>query len=125
MKLTDLGPVLKTHLQFLHCYFFPGYNDIITSYRVGRSREANRNISSCERKVKVQLPSLKLLGFFFLLRFSPVSHLSLATRWALVLTGMLEMTHAVLVLTVCGTKYKVWTAGNSNFSCINSSAKQH
>lgn len=54
--------------------FFPGYNDIITSYCIGRSNEANRNISSCERKVKVQLPSLKLLGFsssVFFLVFPP------------------------------------------------------
>lgn len=25
------------------------------------------------------------------------------------LTGMMEMIHAVFVLTLCGTKYKVWT----------------
>lgn len=129
--------------------FFPGYNDIITSYCIGRSNEANRNISSCERKVKVQLPSLKLLGFFFFCVFPGVpTWPCLATRWALVLTGMMEMIHAVFVLTLCGTKYKVWTgcggslcaagvltafteaaslwvAGNSDFSCRNSSAKQH
>lgn len=56
--------------------FFPGYNDIITSYRIGGSSEANRNISSSERKVKVQLPSLKSFGFF-ISAFFPCSHLTL------------------------------------------------
>lgn len=74
--------------------FFPGYNDIITSYRIGMSSEANRNISSCERKVKVQLPSLKSLGFFSLCLFPWCSHLTLATRWAPELTGMMEIIHA-------------------------------
>lgn len=76
--------------------FFPGYNDIITSYRIGRRSEANRNIGSCERKVKVQLPSLK----FSLVFPSDFGHT--------VGTGVRgnDGNNTSSVLTVCGTKYK-------------------
>lgn len=33
--------------------FFPRHNDIITGYSIGSNNEANRNTTSCERKVKV------------------------------------------------------------------------